>query len=96
MSPVLFFLYNTASPLLRFPFAMPPDCLYRLLMAICSPQLQDAVTSAHETSTEFSDEVLKEHNVFELSKQEEMREMWSAYAKGQIEMYKQVSWRGAS
>lgn len=53
-------------------------------------ELQDAVTGAHETSTEFSDEVLKEHNIFELSKQEEMKEMLGSYAQGQIDMYKKV------
>ncbi|WWD16506.1 sorting nexin-4 [Kwoniella shandongensis] len=49
-------------------------------------ELQDAVTTAHETSTAFSDEVIKEHTVFELSKKEEMKEMLQTYADGQIEM----------
>jgi hypothetical protein len=53
--------------------------------------LQDAVTGAHETSTEFSEEILKEHNIFELSKQAEMKDMMGAYADGQIEMYEKVS-----
>ena len=54
------------------------------------PQLQDAVTNAHETSTDFSDEVLKEHSVFELSKKEEMKEMLQSYADGQVEMFQQA------
>lgn len=49
-------------------------------------QLQEAVTAAHETSTAFSDEVIKEHTVFELSKQQEMKEMLGRYADGQVEM----------
>lgn len=53
--------------------------------------MQDAVTGAHETSTEFSEEILKEHNIFELSKQAEMKDMMGAYADGQIEMYEKVS-----
>ncbi|EIW66564.1 hypothetical protein TREMEDRAFT_34892 [Tremella mesenterica DSM 1558] len=53
-------------------------------------ELQDAVTNAHETSTAFSDEVLKEHNVFELSKKEEMKEMLQTYADGQIEMFQKA------
>jgi sorting nexin-4 len=54
-------------------------------------QLQDAVTTAHETSTAFSDEVIKEHDVFELSKQQEMKEMLQTYADGQVEMFQRVS-----
>ncbi|WOO83937.1 Sorting nexin-4 [Vanrija pseudolonga] len=48
--------------------------------------LQEAVTTAHDTSTAFSDEVLKEHEIFELSKQAEMKEMLGRYADGQVEM----------
>jgi hypothetical protein len=44
------------------------------------------VTTAHETSNAFSDEVLKEHQYFEMNKQEEMREMLQSYADGQVEM----------
>ncbi len=44
------------------------------------------MTAAHETSTAFSDEVIKEHTVFELSKQQEMKEMLGRYADGQVEM----------
>lgn len=53
-------------------------------------QLQDAVTTAHETSTAFSDEVIKEHDIFELSKQQEMKEMLQAQADGQVEMFQRV------
>lgn len=44
------------------------------------------MTAAHETSTAFSDKVLKEHDTFELSKQQEMKEMLGNYADGQVEM----------
>jgi sorting nexin-4 len=53
--------------------------------------LQEAVTTAHETSTAFSDEVIKEHDIFELSKQQEMKEMLGTYADGQVEMFQRVS-----
>jgi sorting nexin-4 len=49
------------------------------------------VTTAHETSTAFSDEVIKEHDIFELSKQQEMKEMLGGYADGQVEMFQRVS-----
>ena len=52
--------------------------------------MQDAVTGAHETSTEFSEEILKEHHIFELSKQAEMKDLMGSYADGQIEMYEKV------
>lgn len=50
-------------------------------------ELQDAVELAHETSTAFSDEVLREHAVFEMSKKEEMKDLLETYADGQIEMF---------
>ena len=53
-------------------------------------QLQDAVTVAHETSTAFSDEVIKEHSIFELSKKEEMKELLQNYADGQVELFQRV------
>jgi sorting nexin-4 len=53
-------------------------------------KLQEAVTTAHETSTAFSDEVIKEHDIFELSKQQEMKEMLGGYADGQVEMFQRV------
>lgn len=49
------------------------------------------MTTAHETSTAFSDEVIKEHDIFEMSKQQEMKEMLQAHADGQVEMFQRVS-----
>ncbi|ORY24374.1 hypothetical protein BCR39DRAFT_472405 [Naematelia encephala] len=49
-------------------------------------ELQEAVTNAHETSTAFSDEVLRENKVFELNKKQEMKELLKTYADGQVEM----------
>lgn len=49
------------------------------------------MTTAHETSTSFSDEVMKEHNVFELSKKQEMKDLLQTYADGQVEMLQRVS-----
>lgn len=54
-------------------------------------QLQDAVTTAHETSTAFSEEVIKENVIFELSKDQEMKELLQTYADGQVEMLQRVS-----
>lgn len=48
------------------------------------------MTTAHETSTAFSDEVIKEHAVFELSKKEEMKDLLQTYADGQVEMLQQA------
>ena len=53
-------------------------------------QLQDAVTTAHETSDAFSDETLKEQAIFQFAKEAEMKEMLSNLASGQIEFYKAV------
>ena len=53
-------------------------------------QLQDAVTTAHETSDAFSDETLREQKVFQRAKEAEMKEMLGNYADGQIEFYKAV------
>lgn len=47
--------------------------------------------TAHETSTAFSDEVIKEHAVFELSKRQEMKDLLQTYADGQVEMFQRVS-----
>lgn len=66
-------------------------CESRMREITTNGQLQDAVTTAHETSTAFSDEVIKEHDVFELSKQQEMKEMMETYADGQVEMFQRVS-----
>ncbi|KAF8203092.1 lipid binding protein [Pholiota molesta] len=51
-------------------------------------ELQDAVTTAHETSDAFSDETLREQAVFQHSKESEMKEMLGNLADGQIEFYK--------
>ncbi|KAL0951512.1 hypothetical protein HGRIS_008197 [Hohenbuehelia grisea] len=51
-------------------------------------ELQDAVTTAHETSDAFSDETLREQAVFQYAKEAEMKEMLSDLATGQIEFYK--------
>jgi sorting nexin-4 len=53
-------------------------------------QLQDAVTTAHETSDAFSDETLREQAVFQYAKEAEMKEMLGNLADGQIEFYKAV------
>lgn len=51
-------------------------------------ELQDAVTTAHETSDAFSDETLKEQTIFQYAKEAEMKEMLGNLADGQIEFYK--------
>ncbi|OBZ78752.1 Sorting nexin-4 [Grifola frondosa] len=51
-------------------------------------ELQDAVTTAHETSDAFSDETLREQKIFQYAKEAEMKEMLGNYADGQIEFYK--------
>ncbi|KDQ63296.1 hypothetical protein JAAARDRAFT_147465 [Jaapia argillacea MUCL 33604] len=51
-------------------------------------ELQDAVTTAHETSDAFSDETLREQNTFQFAKDVEMKEMLGNLADGQIEFYK--------
>ncbi|KIM88623.1 hypothetical protein PILCRDRAFT_233174 [Piloderma croceum F 1598] len=51
-------------------------------------ELQDAVTTAHETSDAFSDETLREQAVFQYSKEAEMKEMFGNLADGEIEFYK--------
>ncbi|KAE9400585.1 nexin sorting protein [Gymnopus androsaceus JB14] len=51
-------------------------------------ELQEAVTTAHETSDSFSDETLREQVVFQRAKEAEMKEMLGNFADGQIEFYK--------
>ncbi|KIY69162.1 hypothetical protein CYLTODRAFT_420980 [Cylindrobasidium torrendii FP15055 ss-10] len=51
-------------------------------------ELQEAVTTAHETSDAFSDETLREQAIFQFAKQAEMKEMLGNLADGQIEFYK--------
>jgi sorting nexin-4 len=53
-------------------------------------QLQDAVTTAQETSDAFSDETLREQAVFQFAKEAEMKEMLGNLAKGEIEFYTTV------
>jgi sorting nexin-4 len=53
-------------------------------------QLQEAVTTASETSDAFSDETLKEYAVFQYAKQAEMKELLGIVADGQIETYRKV------
>lgn len=48
------------------------------------------MTSAHDTSLAFSNEVLREHTVFEMAKEAEMKELLTTYADGQIEMYRKA------
>lgn len=48
------------------------------------------MTTAHETSDAFSDEVLREQTVFQYAKEAEMKEMLGNLADGQIEFYKAV------
>ena len=52
--------------------------------------LQEAVENAHETSTAFSEEVSREHSVYELGKKEEMRGLLQGYADGQVEVLQKV------
>ncbi|KAH8917392.1 hypothetical protein BT69DRAFT_1269056 [Atractiella rhizophila] len=51
-------------------------------------ELEDAVTSAAETLEAFNTEVEKEHDVFQLAKRHEMKDLLGKYAEGQIEMYR--------
>ncbi|KAG6817754.1 hypothetical protein H0H87_004545 [Tephrocybe sp. NHM501043] len=53
-------------------------------------ELQDAVTTAHETSDAFSDETLREQSIFQFAKEAEMKEMLGNLADGEIEFYKAV------
>jgi hypothetical protein len=41
-------------------------------------------------STDFNEEILKEHNIFELSKKQEMKEMLQTYSDGQVDMYRKA------
>lgn len=48
------------------------------------------MTTAHETSTAFNEQVLREHAYFEMNKQHEMKDMMQQYADGQVEMLKRA------
>lgn len=50
-------------------------------------ELQDAVTTAHETSDAFSDETLREQTIFQYTKEAEMKEILGNLADGEIEFY---------
>jgi sorting nexin-4 len=50
-------------------------------------QLQDEVTTSHDISVAFSNEVQKEHTVFNYAKDQEMKVVLGTYVDGQIEMY---------
>ncbi|KAL5494925.1 SNX4 [Sanghuangporus weigelae] len=50
-------------------------------------ELQEAVSTAHETSEAFSDETLKEQVIFQRAKEVEMKEMLGSLADGHIETY---------
>ncbi|KAJ2914290.1 hypothetical protein MD484_g6139, partial [Candolleomyces efflorescens] len=51
-------------------------------------ELQDAVTTAHETSDAFNDATLREQAIFQYAKETEMKDMLGDLADGQIEFYK--------
>ncbi|KAF5323530.1 hypothetical protein D9611_005678 [Ephemerocybe angulata] len=51
-------------------------------------ELQDAVTTAHETSDAFNDATLREQTIFQYSKEAEMKDILGDLADGQIEFYK--------
>ncbi|KAN0124811.1 hypothetical protein V8E52_001363 [Russula decolorans] len=51
-------------------------------------ELNEAVTTAHETSDTFSNETLCEQSTFQYAKEAEMKEMLSNLADGQIELYR--------
>jgi len=53
-------------------------------------ELQEAVTTAAETSDAFSDETLKEYTVFQYAKQAEMKVLLGSVADGQIETYRKA------
>ena len=47
--------------------------------------------TAQETSEEFNAEVLREHDVFQIAKKVEMKELLANFAQGQIDFYKKVA-----
>lgn len=51
-------------------------------------ELQDAVTTSHDVSQAFSDEVIKENQIFHMAKDQEMKDLIGAYTQGQVEMWK--------
>jgi len=61
------------------------------LSAYLRDKMNEAVTTAHETSDTFSNETLCEQATFQYAKEAEMKEMLSNLADGQIELYRSVS-----
>ncbi|KIS67864.1 uncharacterized protein UMAG_11290 [Mycosarcoma maydis] len=53
-------------------------------------ELQDAVTSAHDTSQAFNSEVMAEHRIFHLAKEQELKDMLATHANGQIDLYQNL------
>ncbi|KAK0529854.1 intercellular trafficking and secretion [Tilletia horrida] len=51
-------------------------------------ELQDAVTTAHDTSMAFNSEMVREAKIFNLAKAQEMKELLTTFADGQIELYR--------
>lgn len=48
------------------------------------------MTTAHETSDAFNEEVLRENTILQYAKETEMNQLLSSLADGQIEMYQAV------
>ncbi|KAE8216838.1 hypothetical protein CF327_g35 [Tilletia walkeri] len=51
-------------------------------------ELQEAVTAAHDTSIAFNSEMVREANIFNLAKAQEMKELLGTMADGQIELHR--------
>ncbi|PWN45141.1 hypothetical protein IE81DRAFT_320754 [Ceraceosorus guamensis] len=51
-------------------------------------ELQEAVTTSHDVSVAFSQQVAREHTVFTMAKEYEMKELLGDFVDGQIDMWK--------
>ncbi|CAD6902956.1 unnamed protein product [Tilletia laevis] len=51
-------------------------------------ELQEAVTTAHDTSIAFNAEMVREADIFNMAKAQEMKELLGTLADGQIELYR--------
>ncbi|PWN98814.1 hypothetical protein FA09DRAFT_317585 [Tilletiopsis washingtonensis] len=51
-------------------------------------ELQDAVTTSHDISVAFSQQVARENTVFTMAKEQEVKEMLGTYVDGQIDMWR--------
>lgn len=51
-------------------------------------ELQEAVTNSHDVSVAFSQQVAREHAVFTMAKEYEMKELLGDFVDGQIDMWK--------